>query len=508
MPSVSARKTRARPVVIEAFKALHRKVLEDQTDDGLVALRRFLDQWSPEKFAAPHFHEKMTAFNVAFQLDGTERELIHDRPAAVAICDEQRTQVAATTTAFCLVRGRRLPVVRLHPKIKGVDNTASPEVPLVSFNEPSFTSYGKEQGYNAPTSEEAAGRYTAALTALLNRSTSRNRLARGIGDATVVFWADTSAAADEAAAQAAEAWFAAATEPPGDAEEAKKLRDQLELVMAGRPVETLAASLQAKTRFHVLGLAPNAARLSVRYWMSDDFGAFANRIAQHYQALRIEPVPRAWDLPSLNLILARTTALLGKFDNIPSGLAGEVARAFLTSAPYPRTFLIAALTRLRAGDDPGSGWHAAVVKACLNTNPFEEDLPVALEPDNPSAAYQLGRLFAVLEAAQFTALRQVNASIGDRYYAAASTTPARVFGTLLRGLKNHVSDARKRGQGGWIEPRVAEIISRLPVELPKTLKLEDQGRFAVGYYHERATPRAKTDETAPTAEVSAKGNDQ
>ena len=132
--------------------------------------------------------------------------------------------------------------------------------------------------------------------------------------------------------------------------------------------------------------------------------------------------------------------------------------------------------------------------------PEEEKLSVALDPENESAAYQLGRLFCVLESAQRAALGQVNASIADRYYGAASATPARVFGPLLRNLRVHVSDARRRGFGGWIEPRVAEIMSHLPAELPRTLKLEDQGRFAVGYYHERGSrPKAKDEEAALAA---------
>jgi CRISPR-associated protein Csd1 len=188
-----------------------------------------------------------------------------------------------------------------------------------------------------------------------------------------------------------------------------------------------------------------------------------------------------------------TTAPQQDFKNIPNGLAGEVMRAVLTGMAYPRTLLISAVMRLRAGDDPGLGWHAAVIKASINRSADneEERLTVSLNPDSLSTAYQLGRLFYVLESAQRAALGKVNATIADRYYGAASATPARVFGPLLRGLRNHVSDARKRGRGGWIEPRVAEIIGHLPDELPHTLTLEDQGRFAVGYYHERGTRQIK-----------------
>ncbi len=126
-------------------------------------------------------------------------------------------------------------------------------------------------------------------------------------------------------------------------------------------------------------------------------------------------------------------------------------------------------------------------------------MPVRIDPDNSSVAYQLGRLFAVLEAAQYAALGRVNASIADRYYGSASSTPVRVFGALMRGARTHVADARRRNKGLWIDGRIKEIVARLPPDLPPALRLEDQGRFAIGYYHERAfrPAEAKADETSP-----------
>src|SRR5207248_1719761 len=176
-----------------------------------------------------------------------------------------------------------------------------------------------------------------------------------------------------------------------------KLRDAVDKLAAGRPVQQLGLGLQPATRFHVLGLAPNAARLSVRYWLDDSFEAFARRLADHYRDLVIEPAP--WrSAPSIQRLLLKTTALQEKYANIPPLLAGEMTRAVLDGTRYPRTLLTAALIRLRAGDDPGTGWHAAAIKACINRSE-EEGAPMALEPDNPSAAYQLGRRFAVLESA-------------------------------------------------------------------------------------------------------------
>ncbi|MBA4790713.1 MAG: type I-C CRISPR-associated protein Cas8c/Csd1 [Rhizobiales bacterium] len=475
-----------------AFKLAHLDMIAGSEDAGLAALRRFLDAWTPERFDAPPFTADMLDANVVFQVQGS-REYVHQRPAARALLAARLVREAGTTA--CLVTGQRAPAQRLHPTIKGVNGAQSSGAALVSFNLDAFTSYGKEQGENAPTSEDAAFRYGTALNALLDRR-GANRLKRGIGDSTVVFWADASEAALEEDAKAAEDFFAQAVEPISDGNEAVNIRDALLHVAQGKPVDGLDPKLHGRTRFYILGLSPNAARLSVRFWMSDDFQQFAERLGRHYELLRIEPTPVGWTLPSVNLLLARTTALLGKFENIPDLLAGEVTRAILTGSPYPRTLLSATIQRLRAGDSPRLGWHAAVIKACLNRHSGEEDLTVALNPESKSAAYQLGRLFALMEAAQFAALGQVNAPIGDRYYGAASATPARVFPALLRGLKVHVADARKRGRGGWIEPKAAEIISHLDENLPRTLRLEDQGRFAVGYYHERGQARAKAEATA------------
>lgn len=481
-----------------AFKTAHLDLLAANDDPGMVALRQFLEGWIPERFDAPPFTSEMLDANVVFLLQGSH-DFLHQTPAA-------HTFLAARASGeggqiVCLITGLAAPAQRLHPTIKGVNGAQSSGAALVSFNLDAFTSYGKEQGENAPTSEDAAFRYGAALNSMLERA-GANRLKRGIGDATVIFWADASDAAQEEEAKAAEDFFAQAAEPPSDGNEAVKIHDALIYVAKGNPVESLNPKLHGKTKFHVLGLSPNAARLSVRYWLTDEFQHFAERLGRHYESLRIEPTPIGWTPPSVNLLLARTTALLGKFENIPELLAGEVTRAILTGAPYPRTLLSAVVQRLRAGDSPRLGWHAAVIKACINKlseknrHSHEEDLPVALNPGSKSAAYQLGRLFAVMEAAQFAALGQVNAPIGDRYYGAASATPARVFPALLRGLKVHIADARKRGRGGWIEPKVAEIISHLSDNLPRTLRLEDQGRFAVGYYHERGFARGKAEASA------------
>ena len=493
-----------------AFKAANLDLLASNDDKGLRAMRRFLESWAPGRFDAAPFVEEMLDSNIVFRLDGDDR-LIHEREAALRLLAGRAG--GDGPTSFCLVTGVDAPVQRLHPTIKGVEGAQSSGAALVSFNLDAFTSYGKEQGDNAPTSEAAAFRYGAALNRMLDRC-GPNRLPRPVGDATVVFWADASGVGEGAAKLAEDlfaGWLNPPTEDPGadrlgrDEGEAAKLRDVLRDVADGRAIKTIDPKLAEGVRFYVLGLAPNAARLSVRYWLDDRFEAFARRLADHYDDLSIEPKPWRATLPSVSRVLVKTTALQEKFDNIPPLLAGEVMRAVLGGGRYPRTLLAAAIMRLRAGDDPGTGWHAAAIRAVLARDyrlKFEkEETPVSLDRDNPNPAYQLGRMFAALETAQRMALGKVNATIRDRYFGSASATPASVFPILLRGVQNHLGKLRKQGKGGWIEREIEDITDHLPPELPRSLRLEAQGRFAIGYYHQRKAQFAGR----PAEEIETEG---
>lgn len=501
-----------------SFKALHAKRLAGATDAGLLALRHFLDGWSPARFGEAPFREEMLDANIVFRLEG-DLCFLHERDAARAMVE--RAEPGSGFEVLCLVSGARGEIARLHPTVKGVQGAQSSGASLVSFNLDAFESYNHEQGDNAPTSRAAAFRYGAALNRLLDRG-SPNRLSRPVGDATVVFWADARDGAEEESARACEdgfnAWFGGTASSADDndqtlerdAQEAARLRDALKDVASGRPAKDGAPKISPGVRFHVLGLSPNAARLSVRFWIEDDFSVFARRLLEHDEDIAIEPKPWRATPPSNFLLLVKTTALMEKADNVPPLLAGEMTRAVLTGARYPRTLLAAAITRLRAGDDPSTGWHAAAIRAVLaRQRRFDrstEETPVSLDRDNTNAAYQLGRMFAALEIAQRLALGKVNATIRDRYFAAASATPASVFPLLLRGVQNHLGKLRKEGKGGWIEREIEDITDHLPPELPRSLRLEAQGRFAIGYYHQRKAqftgrPEAADEEEGDAAHV-------
>jgi CRISPR-associated protein Csd1 len=478
----------------EAFKERHREWLTGTDDAGLLAFLAFLDAWTPESFQARGWSVDLLDQNVVFALEAERHAggFLHERPAARATW-ARKVGAAASDPRVCLVSGERGPVARLHPAIKGVWGAQSSGGSLVSFNLDAFTSYGHEQGDNAQVSEAAAFAYTTALNRFLDRD-SGHRLQ--IGDASTVFWADSANAAFVKEAEALFGALLGVEAAREDAAEASRVRERLAAIRDGRPLAEVEPALSEGVRFFVLGLAPNAARLAVRFYVEDRFGRITDNYQRYLADMRIEPAPAGQ--PGLWRYLVEL-AVQGKRENIPPTLAGAWMRAILAGTPYPLTLLSTALMRARS-DQSVNALRAAMMKAVLIRN-YGMEVPLALDEDNPNAAYQLGRLFAVLEGAQYAALGRVNAPIGDRYYAAASATPARVFATLLRGLKVHVADARKRGRGGWIEPRVAEIVTHLPADLPRTLHLEDQARFAIGYYHEKARRLSRTEGEAVTEAI-------
>jgi CRISPR-associated protein Csd1 len=284
-----------------AFKTRHEKLLDGTDDHGLGALLRFLQGWDPITYPMLRYHDEMLDQNVVFRLDG-DHLFLHERPATRALIASETGNLDADRR-LCLVTGKIAPVARLHPSIKGVRDAQPAGASIVSFNQNSFTSYGKEQGANAPVSEAATFAYTTALNTLIaaKRGTDtkgkpiwQNRVQ--IGDATTVFWAEVPPDSDPDALNEAELMIGALIDPPPSAsEENAKLRDALAKIEAGRPIEEAAPSLDAQTRAYVLGLSPNAARISIRFWLDRTLGELAENIGKHWRHLAIEPKP--WTVP-------------------------------------------------------------------------------------------------------------------------------------------------------------------------------------------------------------------
>jgi CRISPR-associated protein Csd1 len=474
----------------KAFREYHFDVLSSTDDPGLLALVAFLRAWTPDRFVALGWPEEMKDKNVIFCLesDRLSSRFLHCRQAARSLW-ARLSASGDKTEAICLVTGEKAPISITHPAIKGVRDAQTAGASIVSFNADAYESYGHRQGENAPVSEGAAAAYTTVLNRYLRRGSGHNIQ---IGDASTVFWADASEADKAVKAETLFAeWFEG---PPPDTEvdedaQAKLVGSRLAQIKAGETLSKIPPDLAEGVRFHVLGLAPNAARLSIRFYYENDFGVLAENYRHYVEDMRIEPADPRDPHPPLWKYLAET-AVLGKRENVPPNLAGDWMRAILSGTAYPLTLLSSVLMRLRL-DQTVNAPRVAMLKAIIVRNFSREDTPVALQSDYPSKGYQLGRLFAVYERIQTDALGgKVNATVKDKFYGAASAQPRKVFALLERGSANHLSKIGKQSPGRKVnlEKLVGEIMGAMDPAadpFPASLSAEDQALFGLGYYHQR-----------------------
>lgn len=376
--------------------------------------------------------------------------------------------------AFCLASGRRGRTLPKHQKISGVRGAQKSGAALVSFNEPSYCSFGKKQNFNAPVSSAGEHAYTTALNHLLDKD-SKNKTQ--VGDATAVFWSERRHPLENAFASLF-------VMPPKDDPD----RDVRAVNAIYHSIHAGSLETSSPTRFYVLGLAPNAARLSVRFWYQGTVGELTERMRSHFDDLEIERSLGDVGHYALFWVLSEI-AFQHKVENVPPALAGGITRAFLEGTPYPAALLQQVIRRLRA-DRNVTRIRAGILKACLNRfqrfHPNnEKELTVSLDPENSNIGYRLGRLFAVLEKIQEDANPGLKATIRDRYYGAASASPVTAFPQLLKLKNHHLKKLSNPRFVGAHEKRLTEIFSGLPADMPAHLRMDDQARFAIGYYHQR-----------------------
>lgn len=424
------------------------------------------------KIAPESIEELRLASFISFRIAGRQ-EPIFRNPEIIRRLDTKTSTVDGGRD-LCIVSGVQDTIARLHPLIKGVRGANTTGGNIVGFNAAAFCSFGKTQGDNAPVGESASFAYTTALNTLLDKDSNQKIQ---VGDATVVFWSKRKTIVEDQFL----AWF---EEPPPD--------DPDRLVEA---VTALYNSVESgtftqdgdDTGFYVLGLSPNAGRLSVRFWHVGTVADIAANIRQYFEDLRI--AHGAKDRKDLSLWrLLVSTAVQGKSENINPNLAGEVMRSILGNLPFPETLLQAVLLRTKAERDV-SYPRAKLIKGYINRklrfNPQNNErmLTMSLDKENPNIGYQLGRLFAVLEKIQQEAQPGINATIRDKFYASASSTPSTVFGNLMRLKNHHLSKLENPGRRIWFEKALGEIVDSI-TDFPSHLPLGDQGRFAIGYYHQ------------------------
>ncbi|HVU32029.1 MAG TPA: type I-C CRISPR-associated protein Cas8c/Csd1 [Opitutaceae bacterium] len=470
-------------------------------DPGFAAVCDFVRDWTAARAAA--FKTQLDDFAGmgfgVFRMTG-ENGYVHDRAAVTTYWERiQSAPDSGSSRGQCLITGEpEQPLAQLiEPAIKGVRDAQSGGAKIVSFNCDSFTSYGKEQALNSPISQTAAFRHATALNALLAGPQSHLHRIQ-IGDATTVFWTERPTTTESFLAEFLEG--RTPEDEPGAQDEPLRARLQTFLGVlrdgGGRGLDGLGDA--GDTPFYVLGLSPNAARISIRFWHASSLADFVRSLGAHFRDLRLvrsfparEPeFPPAW-------LLLRQTARESK--DIAPLLAGPFLRAIITEGPYPPMLASAVVRRIRADREVGY-LRCSILKAFLNRN-HQLDLPMSLDVARSEPAYRLGRLFAALEKTQEDALPGLNATIRDRFYSSASATPAVVFPRLLRTYQHHLSKAAaERGLGLKInrERLVQEICAGLS-EMPAHLSLEGQSLFALGYYHQRQAFYAKSEAEAQPA---------
>ncbi len=480
----------------QAFKSLHETLLGHLSIPEIQPFLRFLETWRPEiANENPLIQKAVEELNaganiVIRQPDG--ESFLHDHLEVKKAWEKYKNQNVSEVEGFCLVTGQKGPIARLHPSIKGVVGGQPTGGSIVSFNFTSVESYGKEkgQGLNAPVGEEATFGYTTALNYLLSKSEHRIRL----GDATTVFWADRMGSGLEESIFAE--FLDPSTEKAHDPMTQAWVKSVLNRISLQQEItlEDLPGGVDTNAKFYILGLSPNAARLSIRFWYVNHFGKVLEHLLQHYQDMAIEKAE--WEPDNLSTwAILKDLAANGDSKNSSPVLAGSLSRSIFTGALYPENLFAQTISRIRA-DRTVNHIRASVLKACLLRKYQKEMkgvLTVSLNEQNPSIGYRLGRLFALLERSQQEAISTINTkgTIVDRAMGTAATMPRRIFPTLLNLNVHHLSKVRgmNEGKGIWLSKMITDIVDGLPGEegkaLPVRLDLKEQGEFFIGYYHQK-----------------------
>ena len=487
-----------KPRIMDCFLAAkdkHLSILDKGKGVMAKAVCDYFRNWNPENakenpILREYWEELNEGGNIIFGMRALEAQ---DDDEIKSLWEEARNAESNEQQGICLVTGQRTDISRIHKGIKGVPGAQSSGAALVSFNAPAhatppqkphpsaFESYGKEQSYNAPVGKYAEFAYTTALNYLLGQREYRFSL----GDSMVVFWA-------ESGKEEYQKTFLSWMNPQVDnQEEMKKMFGNLQ---RGIRVDVEDIQLNMEQKFYILCLAPNAARLSVRFFYQNSFGNIMENLSKHYQ--RMEIVKPAWvelDYLGIQKMLFETVNQKSKDKTPIPSMAAMVLNAVLQNNRYPETLYTDTLIRIRSEQGNVTCGRAAIIKAFLikNNNWKEGEKFMGLNEDCKEKAYVLGRLFAVLEFIQRDANPGINATIRDRYFNSACATPASVFPILIKLKNSHMKKIERESAGTkmYYEKLLTELIGKIELSdnmqgFPSRFSLEEQGKFMLGYYHQ------------------------
>lgn len=475
----------------QCARAKHQEVLKGTISAAGNAVFRYFDSWDPERaLENPVFagllEEIMAGANLVFCL---EHKYAQDEEEVKEAWERYCSSMAEGTEGICLVTGQKAEIARIHGSVRGVQGAQASGAALVSFNAPAFESYGKEQSFNAPVGSYAVYAYTTALSHLL----SDRKHVTTIGDTTIIYWSEDGE-------EVYQNIFQDVSEPTFDNYEI--VDGVFKNLDAGRAVRIagVAESISMDQKFYILGLAPNAARIAVRFFYQDNFGNVLKHLKNHYERMEIvRPAKDAVQYLGMWRMMMETVNKKSRDKKPIPSMAGVTYKAIMSGGRYPESLYQAVMGRIRAEqDDSDNGTYkitrgrAAVIKAYLlkNGTGDKEDITMALNEESKNVAYTLGREFAVLEAIQEDANPGINATIKDRYFNAACATPASIFPILFKLKNSHTKKFDNKGKAVYYEKMLGDLQSRITVleetklAYPKRLTLEEQGMFILGYYHQ------------------------
>lgn len=463
----------------EACGELHHKILDSLQTPAAQALLRYFDSWSPAEFDEYSFladskKDIMAGANIIFYVNG--KSVLENEDIRTA-WQEYYNQLEGELKGICSVTGKETTLANLHPTIKGVIGAQAMGTSLVSFNAPAFCSYEKEQGANASVGEYAAFAYGAALNELLR---DREHV-KSIGDTTVVYWVEGG----EKVYQKLTCAALFGVEDEGITNQ--DLSTIFDKLRKGEAVQVDEQMLNMDRHFYILGLAPNAARLVVRFFLTDSFGNMLRNIAAHYDRLRIvKPGYEKYDNLPVWRLMSETVNKNAR-DKTPSPqMAADTLKAVLTGGKYPVSLLNNTMIRIRAEKEVTYG-RASIIKAYYlrNENKYcskeEGVLEMELNENCTNVPYTLGRMFAVLEHIQQNANPGINATIKDKYFNAAASTPAQIFPVLINLAQKHLRKLNE-GQKVYFDKQIGELAVIIGKEYPLRMNLPEQGAFQLGYY--------------------------
>ncbi len=474
-------------------KEKHLSLLQGVEGDMANAIRLYFKNWNPQKaFECAEIKENWVELtdggNLIFCMatGAIDNSLYAQEDTFIKEAWEKVRNVSeGEEKGICLVTGKRSEISRIHKTIKGVPGTKASGAVLVSFNAPAFESYGKEQSYNAPVGKYAEFAYTTALNYLL----SQKEYTFQLGDSIIVFWA-------ESGKEEYQDLFFQSVDPKSDNQE--EIKGIFESLKQYRPIQIKGIELNPEQKFYILSLAPNAARLSVRFFYEDSFGNILNNIFSHYE--RMEIVRPSWEIKEylgIKQMLFETVNQKSKDKSPISNMATAVLKAIISGNEYPASLYIDTLIRIRAEQGKITWGRAGIIKAYLIRNYKWEkgENYMGLKEDSKDTAYVLGRLFSILESIQKDANPGIKSTIRDRYFNSACATPASIFPVLIKLKNSHMKKLERDRVGTKIyyEQLLTEIIGKLE-EYPKRLSLEEQGKFILGYYHQMQKKYEKREE--------------